>query len=240
MNAFAYRATHPRVGGGSFEFGFTSRTLDLAETGAARDADLAALEDSCGARLTRMVQVHGDEVRVIAGEATTPVADGLVTRQAGRALLVRVADCVPVLIADPTVGVVAAVHAGRRGLLSGVVVRTLERLHELGAGDLVAWIGPHICPGCYEVPPQLREEVSEVAPQSWAETRWGTASIDLGAGVAQQLSAGGCRVERVHGCTFEDSTWPSYRRDGDRAGRMAGVIWMTEPGMTTSVAGGPT
>jgi len=133
---------------------------------------------------------------------------------------------VPVLLADPETGWIAAAHSGRPGLAAGVVSAAVEALRERGASPTVAWIGPHVCGACYEVPPELQEEVTAVVPESRSTTSWGTPALDLGAGVRAQLQAAGITdVRVVDACTREDATWPSYRRDGAAATRFAGVIW---------------
>jgi copper oxidase (laccase) domain-containing protein len=141
--------------------------------------------------------------------------------------MVRVADCVPVLLADPIAGVVGAVHSGRPGLALGVAVRAVERMRDAGAGRLVAWVGPHVCGGCYEVPEQLRAEVAARVPAAYAETTWGTPALDIGAGVRAQLEAVDVEVVLAGGCTREDPALHSYRRDGAAAGRLAGLVWMS-------------
>jgi hypothetical protein len=141
--------------------------------------------------------------------------------------MVRVADCVPVLLADPVAGVVGAVHAGRIGVTLDVVGRTVERMRSLGAGEVRAWIGPHVCGRCYEVPAELRDEVAAVVPATRSETSWGTPALDLGAGVAAQLAAAGVPSVSVERCTLEDDRLHSYRRDGADSGRLAGLVWMT-------------
>ena len=75
-------------------------------------------------------------------------------------LLVRAADCVPVLLVAPDGGVIGAVHSGRPGLVPGVVPATVARMRELGAGRIEGWIGPHVCGRCYEVPEQMRADVA--------------------------------------------------------------------------------
>lgn len=188
-----------------------------------RDAPVAAMH-----------QVHGSTVVVIGPEnvpgpvrhGTTglPEADGLVTAERGVVLLVRVADCVPVLVADVDRGVVGAFHAGRLGLAARIVTRGVRTMRERGAETLVAWLGPHVCGRCYEVPVELREEVGAVVPEARSETSWGTPALDIGAGVAAQLHRDGVHVVTVDRCTREDATLYSYRRDGARAGRAAGLV----------------
>ena len=108
-----------------------------------------------------------------------------------------VADCVPVLLADPEAGVVAAVHAGRRGLVAGVVEAAVAAMVAQGASveRVRAAIGPAIAGESYEVPAELQDEVASVVPQTRATTSWGTPALDLPAGVAAVLAAAG--VEHV-------------------------------------------
>ena len=146
------------------------------------------------------------------------------TSQAGVALCARVADCVPVVLADPDEGVVAVAHAGRQGLVAGVVGNTVDAMRRLGAADVEAWIGPHVCGGCYEVPAEMRADVAARAPSSYACTTWGAPSLDLGAAVAAQLAAAGCAVNDRSRCTRESDDLYSYRRDGARSGRAAGLV----------------
>jgi hypothetical protein len=127
-----------------------------------------------------------------------------------------------VLLADAEAGVIGAAHAGRPGLAAGVVPRTVEAMRELGASDITAWIGPHVCGGCYEVPAAMQAEVGAVEPASLATTSWGTPSLDLGAGVRAQLERAGATVVDVSRCTRESDDLYSYRRDGRDAGRFAG------------------
>ena len=113
------------------------------------------------------------------------------------AVAVLVADCVPVLLADPEAGVVAAVHAGRRGLVAGVVEAAVAAMVAQGAdvGRMRAAIGPAIAGESYEVPAELQDEVVAVVPETRATTSWGTPALDLPAGVAAVLAAAG--VEHV-------------------------------------------
>lgn len=233
---FAFRESHdldpdPAAGGARVEVAFTDASLDLQEGDRIADA-LAELSSALDVVVARASQVHGDDVVTIGGEGDrddgrVPVADGLVTVRRRTALMVRVADCVPVLLADVAAGVVGVAHAGRRGVQLDVVTRTVERMRALGAADVHAWIGPHICGGCYEVPDEMRAEVAAVVPETYAETTWGTPSLDLGAGVAAQLAAADVAVSVVGGCTLEDDRYHSYRRDGQESGRLAGLVWLS-------------
>jgi YfiH family protein len=217
------------VGRYAVEVGFTDDRLDLGDRApaAARAAGLRSVATATGASPRLMRQVHGATVArvAVAEPASPPEADALVTLDPGVALLTRAADCVPVLLADPQTGVLAAAHAGRLGVQRGVVPAVVAAMRRAGADDIVAWVGPHVCAGCYEVPEALRAAVAAVVPETWATTREGTPALDLGSGVRAQLDAAGCAVRVVPGCTREDAAWPSYRRDGAAAGRFAGVVW---------------
>jgi YfiH family protein len=177
-----------------------------------------------GDRLVDLHQVHGNRVVVGDPSADRPRADGVVTDRAGVVLMVRAADCVPVLLADPAAGILGAAHAGRPGLPAAVVPATVARMRELGARAVTAWLGPHVCGACYEVPADLQAEVGALEPASIATTSWGTPSLDLGAGVRAQLEREGVRVVDVSRCTRESADLYSYRRDGRGAGRFAGLI----------------
>ncbi|GAB3783561.1 peptidoglycan editing factor PgeF [Nocardioides ungokensis] len=214
-------------------------SLNLALTGAddevARAENLRlVLEDFApGAALADLHQVHGARVHVVTDEpsATRPEADGIVTDRPDVVLMVRAADCVPVLLADPVAGVIGAAHSGRPGLAAGVVVRTVEAMRELGAESVTAWIGPHVCGACYEVPGAMQAEVAALEPASRATTSWGTPALDIGAGVRAQLHRAGVEVVDVSRCTRESSDLYSYRRDGEGAGRLAGLVRLRRAGV---------
>jgi YfiH family protein len=173
--------------------------------------------------LCDLYQVHGaDVVTASATWPERPHADGVVATTPGLTLMVRAADCVPVLLVGQ--GVVGAAHCGRPGLVAGVVPATVAAMRELGAGQVEAWVGPHVCGGCYEVPGEMREEVAAAVPGSYAETSWGTPSVDLGAGVLAQLEGLDVVVHDASRCTRESPDLYSYRRDGASAGRQAGLV----------------
>jgi hypothetical protein len=184
-----------------------------------------------GGSVADLHQVHGAVVDVVDSleDRQRPDADGVVTLRPGVVLMVRAADCVPVLLADPVAGVIGAAHSGRPGLAAGVVPATVAAMRERGATDITAWIGPHVCGGCYEVPAEMREEVGALVPAAVATTTWGTPALDLGAGVRAQLVDLGATVVDVSRCTRESDDLYSYRRDGARAGRLAGLIRLRSP-----------
>lgn len=173
-------------------------------------------------------QVHGHEVVQVSGPCPEPpVADALVTDRPGTALMVLVADCVPVLLADPEQGVVGVAHAGRPGMVAGVVGQAVAAMRDLGARDLVARLGPSVCPRCYEVPLAMREEVAARHPEARSVTWEGGPAVDVAAGVLAQLVELGVAVRQLPGCTVESDRLYSYRRDG-RTGRFAGLAWLED------------
>ncbi len=183
-------------------------------------------------RLAELGQVHGREVAAVGPDGPRHdvhghlhgIGDGLVTTERGVTLSVRAADCVPVLFADVDAGVIGACHCGRPGVVAGIVPATLAAMRDLGATTITAWVGPHVCGRCYEVPQQLQDDVVAVEPATRATTSWGTPSLDVGAGVRTQLERDGVTVVDLSACTRESSELFSYRREGKRSGRQAGVI----------------
>jgi polyphenol oxidase len=210
---------------------------------------------ACGladGRLAWMRQVHGVAVRYAsvgsaehdaAGSAghdaagsrefrtagqPLPEADASFTDVPGLGLGVLVADCAPVLLADPEARIVGVAHAGREGMAAGVVTELLSAMSAAGADParMHAVIGPHICGGCYEVPAELRDRIAGKVPESSCVTRKGTPGVDVGAGVEAQLArAGVAAVASDPRCTAETPSLYSYRRDR-RTGRLAGLIWL--------------
>jgi YfiH family protein len=179
-----------------------------------------------------MNQVHGPDVQVVDGpwaaDADIPCVDALVTTRRGLALAVLTADCTPVLLADPVAGVVAAAHAGRPGMVAGVVPAAVGAMVELGADParIVARTGPAVCGRCYEVPADMRAEVAAVEPAAHSETSWGTPAVDVTAGVHAQLERLGVRDRQQSPvCTIESHDHFSYRRD-KATGRLAGYVWL--------------
>ena len=244
---FTFRDTR-----GSVDVAFTDREggvsaapYDALNLAAITDDDPAAVTENLrrvqaafagdpDAPVARLHQVHGTRVVVVddltevpsakAGVDGLPEADGLVTARAGVTLMVLAADCVPVVLADPAVPVAGALHVGRPGMVAGTALAGLERLRALGASEVTAWIGPHVCGRCYEVPEDMRDEVTALVPEAWAETSWGTPAVDVGAGVRAQLEADGVTVVDASRCTREDEALYSFRRDAAGAGRLAGLV----------------
>ncbi|MFE4836141.1 laccase domain-containing protein [Arthrobacter sp. NPDC056691] len=220
--------------------------LHVGDDAAAVRRRRARLERAAGVaprRFQYMNQIHGNDVSLVlesgaivdsravveSGAAAdpappAPTADALVSL--GKPLAVMVADCIPlVLVGDGAAGaVLAAVHAGRPGLFSGVIPAAVEEMRAAGATDIRAWLGPSVCGNCYEVPAELRDEVAAVLPSTRSTTTWGTPALDLPAGAASQLDALGVRIEYRGPCTLENESLFSYRRDS-QSGRFAGLVW---------------
>ncbi|TDT32817.1 polyphenol oxidase family protein [Naumannella halotolerans] len=218
---------------------------ELIGTDPIRDAVELVLDGAGIERCHALRQIHSAEVVTVdraelsrygrygylgssAPESSIPLraADALVTDLPGVALLIRTADCLPVVFTDAEAGVVGVAHAGRVGLAAGVLVATVAAMRDLGAARIRAVIGPAICGDCYEVPAQMREEVSTQVPGSAATTSWGTPSLDLPKGAAQQLDRLGVQVEDLELCTRTDPGLHSYRRDGAASGRLGSFVWI--------------
>jgi YfiH family protein len=185
------------------------------------------------ATFTSVNQVHGDRVvRAEDIDAPPPDADAIVAgrrRSAG----VRTADCVPILLADPRTGAVAAVHAGWRGTASRIAVRAIESLqawHGTRADDLVAAIGPRIGLCCFEVGADLAERFASdpLFGGEIVERTGAVPHIDLAAANRKLLVAAGvasARIETLDFCTScRRDLFFSHRRDGGKTGRHLSVI----------------
>jgi YfiH family protein len=185
---------------------------------------------ACGP-VARVDQVHGIAVATVAAAGNAGPADALVTTRPGLRLDIRVADCVPVLIAAP--GGVAAVHAGWRGAVGGVVERTIERLVALGAGapdEMSAWIGPAIGSCCFEV----GDEVAARFPARFRRRGPQREHVDLRAFVESLLAeaklplgASSPYCTRCH-----QHLWHSHRGSNGRPGRL--LAWIRRGGQIES------
>jgi YfiH family protein len=168
-------------------------------------------------------QVHGSAVQRVheasgrGGEAVAIDADGHASSLRGVGAMVLTADCLPVALAGE--GAVAMVHAGWRGLAAGVLEQGVGALRDVGgAGPLVAVIGPGAGACCYEVGPEVHAAFGTI--RDTAE------KIDLRAIVRDRLLAAGvAQVLDARACTICDARFFSHRREGERAGRQAGVVW---------------
>lgn len=173
-------------------------------------------------------QVHGNTVVNVAETAEEVEADASVAFDPGAICVVLTADCLPALFCDRQGTVVAAAHAGWRGLAAGVLEQTVSAM-KCAPEEIMVWLGPAIGPGTFEVGDEVREVfVSQqpMASQAFAarDDKW-LADIYMLARI--RLQAAG--VETCYGgdyCTYNEATrFYSYRRDG-QTGRMASLIWL--------------
>jgi YfiH family protein len=176
---------------------------------------------------TWLRQVHGDTVVTVAapgGEAGS-TADASASATAGCVLAVLAADCAPVALVSPE-GVVAAVHAGWRGLLRGMVQRAVDAARGLGATDLRAVLGPCIHAECYEFGADDLEAVAAgLGDGVRARTANGRPALDVPAAVAAALEqAGVTQFDDVGVCTACSEDYFSWRARGEPA-RQAMVVW---------------
>ncbi len=227
-----------------FAAGFTLRgdRLDQLPAGVL-GRRLAGFLGAPGAVVCRARQVHGATVLPVDGRPSDASGvllagdgDALVTRETGRLLVVSTADCVPLLLLDGASGWIAAVHAGWRGAAAGIAGAVLDALEARG-GDpsrLLALFGPSISRGSYEVGPEvveaLRRGQGGALPEgAVAPGRGDRSLVDVALLVEATLLSRGVSAERILRpslCTLSDPLrFPSYRRDGARAGRiLTGVV----------------
>ena len=173
-------------------------------------------------------QVHGTQVVDLDRDAER-TGDACLTRTPGRVAGVLTADCMPLFLADVRGTVVAAAHAGWRGMAAGVIEAALAAM-AVPPRDVVAWMGPTIGPDAFEVGPEVREAFVAADPDAVSAFRAhvpGKYLADLYALARRRLARAG--VERVHGggfCTFhERDRFFSYRRV-KASGRMGSFIWI--------------
>ena len=224
---------------------FTTRQLQLPsrEGWEALAAALGAAAD----RIVSLNQVHGREVvavrKAVARETLQrmqtdrPQADALISDAPDVALVVRAADCVPLLIGDRRTGAAGAVHAGWRGTAARVAVAAVEAMgREFGSdpADLVVAIGPSIGPCCYEVGPDLVDAFAAAGHERHLIERWFMTPrgqqmrLDVAGANRDQLILAGVREDSIHACglctAMHLDVLTSYRAEKDKAGRLAGVI----------------
>ena len=201
---------------------------------AAVSANRAALRALLPAEPAWLRQVHGTVAVDAAPGPETPEADAAWSRRPGRVCVVMTADCLPVLLCDRRGTVVAAAHAGWRGLLAGVLESTVAAMRA-PPGELLAWLGPAIGRRRFEVGEEVRNAFAAReagAAAAFAPHGPGKWLCDLGELARRRLR--GIGVTAVAGgdaCTVEDGErYFSYRRDG-KTGRMATLIWLERAGV---------
>jgi YfiH family protein len=219
---------------------FTDSSIELRDN----DAEwrgVAALARVTPDRLLLLSQVHGNTVARAPSRRTDgwsrPAADGAVSDDASSALVVRVADCAPILLADRRLGVVAAVHAGWRSTMQRIAVAAIDTLHaEFGTEprDVVAAVGPSLGLCCGEMGDEVVRAFADAGHAAADVTRWferipgRRAHFDLWGANRDQLEGAGVPAAAIHVaglCTrTHHAVFHSYRAAGTNAGRMAAVI----------------
>ena len=231
---FTRRGGHASAPFDSLHFGAAGQSADQLAANVQSAAEALHVDPT---RVYTATQVHGNEVIVVHGNedrngVLRQKADAVASLAAQVACGVKVADCVPILVADRRSGAVLAIHSGWQGTAVNVAAASVTALRGvLGAsGDLLAAIGPHIEVCCFEVGDDVAERLRSSAPAADAVDRRQGARphVNLRRIVRAQLSALGLHeeaIEDVGGCTKCDKArFFSYRRDGENSGRMLAAI----------------
>lgn len=178
-------------------------------------------------------QVHGNHVVPAQSHPTYISADAAFTFEPNIVCTVLTADCLPILLCDQSANWVAAIHAGWKGILAGVIEATLKQV-SVSENKILAWLGPAIGPNAFEVGEEVRQQFIAIDPTSstafkpYKQDRWLANIYQL---ANQRLSS--CGITQIYGgelCTYSNpSDFFSYRRDKQHTGRMASLIWLEEP-----------
>jgi YfiH family protein len=171
-------------------------------------------------------QVHGTRVMTVGEPGVYPDCDGLVTNITGLTIGIQVADCAAIVLFEPEARIAAALHAGWRGAVSGIVFDGLNSMMNLGgdASKVLAYISPCISLQNFEV----GAEVAKLFPDEFCDyTSFDKPHVDLSGFVASQLKSKGVlekNIESSNHCTFAEDQFYSYRRERESAGRMLALI----------------
>jgi YfiH family protein len=188
-------------------------------------------------QVTSPHQVHGNHVVLVSGHDAgrhLPNTDGLLTETPGLALLLRFADCQPILLYDPLRHAVALIHAGWRGVAQGIARRAVEAMHaafDTNPQQLLAGLGPAIGPCCYTVGHNVAAAMGYALPD-WKQVMSAESEdvwrLDLSAANAQQLRAEGVSsIEQAGICTHcRLDEFYSHRGDNGQTGRFAVVTYL--------------
>jgi YfiH family protein len=179
-----------------------------------------------GSRIVCLNQVHSD--RIIRAEHVSdgsfPEADGVISEDPAVVLCIRTADCVPVLLWADDAPVIAAVHAGWRGLAGGILPKAVRLMGECGAQKIHVSMGPSIGPCCYEVGPEVIHALRTEPDRRDADRSF----VDLHRVARDQVLTAGIARDRIHqvqSCTCcNRGSFFSHRRDGESTGRNISVI----------------
>jgi hypothetical protein len=244
--------TSPLLDRGGFRHGFFTREGGTSEGpfaslnfSATTGDDPARVQDNFARAAARLgvdpaqmfvlSQVHGVACRRVTGADDRQIVareqgDAVLADRGALACCVRVADCTPILVGDRESGAVAAIHAGWRGVEQDIVGEALRQLRALAgpAARLVAAIGPHISLAAFEVGDDIADRLAAISPVANVVRRLpdGRMHVDLRTIVEAQLRRAGVEeIDHVPGCTvLEPERFFSFRRDGDRSGRLLAAI----------------
>jgi YfiH family protein len=194
------------------------------------------------AHLVTLHQVHSDRVHIIKeifGQGNKSEGDALITKVEGIALSVQIADCLPVLIADPVKKVVAAVHSGWRGTLKGIALKTVQEMQNAFGSNpehLLVAVGPGIRACCFEVGQEVADAFNHEYPgcalTKPMKARPGKFLLDLPNALEIQFQTAGIPPNNRHdlaACTrCNPNEFFSYRAEGPSSGRMMAVIGRTQ------------
>jgi len=227
--------------GGTGSGAYTSLNLayHVGDDAAVVDANQLRLAQMLGydpKRLVHMRQIHSDRIVVCTLQMdfdTRPECDALITNIPGQPLMVMVADCTPVLLYDPVRHATAAVHAGRAGALKNIVGKTvaaMQKVYGTQPGDLLAALGPSIHACCYEIGPEVAQEVKDAGFGEALQKSGGRDYLDVNRILVSQLRGAGVRPSHIDDtaeCTScRSDLLFSYRKEGGTTGRQAGIIML--------------
>jgi len=167
-------------------------------------------------------QVHSAVVEFARSPGMYPAADGLVTQDPEIILTLKVADCVPVFLHDPSKNIIGLVHSGWRGTVENIVLNAIQLMDKNGTetGDIRCFLGPAIGICCYEVDWEVAKKFDDKAKVKMEERKW---RVGLHEQIRLQLASVGVQKKNIRSsdiCTYESQGYHSYRRDGENAGRM--------------------
>ena len=167
-------------------------------------------------------QVHSAVVEFARFSGMYPAADGLVTQDPEIILTLKVADCVPVFLHDPSKNIIGLVHSGWRGTVENIVLNAIQLMERNGTeiGDIRCILGPAIGICCYEVDGEVAKKFDDKAKVKMEERKW---RVGLHEQISLQLASVGVQKKNICSsdiCTYESQGYHSYRRDGENSGRM--------------------
>ncbi len=176
-------------------------------------------------------QVHSGKVQIVQEPRFHPSTDGLVTDDPCNVLTIQVADCVPIFIADISKKIIGLIHAGWRGVTSNIIEHCLDKLYSLGAerDNLHVVLGPCIHECCFEVGPEVTEHFPIQFVKSGKSDR---SYVNLTGVIKEKMMMEKIPSKHIHivdecTCCLPEK-YHSYRRDGDRSGRMIAILGIAD------------